>query len=177
MAALLAAHPDLRIDVAWLDERCVDCVEHETRSILNATSPAPSDRQAAFDAATRFLASLPEAHALGRETATLTLARWARVEPSVVHALTHDHEDATSLRTRVARLESSIREARRLIGDARLPAPSRDTPDDLGPAHDAQERLTTAYQTLTDALPDLPDTTPAVHEHTEPPPLRERILR
>ena len=118
-----------------------------------------------------------ESHALGRETATLTLASWARVEPSVVHALTHDHEDATSLRTRVARLESSIRDARRLIGDARLPAPSRDSPVELGRALDAHERLTTAYQTLTGALPDLPDTTPAVCEHTEPPPQRERILR
>ena len=177
MAALLAAHPDLRIDAAWLDERCIDCVDHETRSILNATSPAPSDRQGAFDAATRFLASLPASHALGRETATLTLASWARVEPSVVHALTHDHEDATSLRTRVARLESSIREARRLIGDARLPAPSRDSPVELGRSLDAQERLTTAFQTLTGARSDLPNTTPAVHEHTEPPPLRERILR
>ncbi|MDP9258664.1 MAG: toprim domain-containing protein [Actinomycetota bacterium] len=176
MAALLAARPDLRIDTAWLDERCVDCVEHETRSILARHGSAPSQRQAAFDDATRFLASVPAAYALGREAAICTLAIWARVDPTTIHAVTHTREDATSLRARVRDLEQAITTARSLIGDARLPVPS-DAPDQAGYALDAHERITSAYQQLSAALPVFPSTRPTPPGRAERLPLPDRSIR
>jgi DNA primase len=156
MADLLEAHPEISIDAAWLDGCCVDCIEHETRSILSAADTTSSKRQLAFDQATRFLASVPDAHALGREAAVRTLASWARVDPATIHAVTHTREDASSLRKRVRHLETAITTARSLIGDARLPAPAGDVPHAL----DAHERITSAYQTLSAALPVFPDTAP-----------------
>lgn len=177
IADLLAAHPELTIDAAWLDGCCVDCVEHETRSILEAHGTKPSARQAAFDQATRFLAGLTDEHALGRESAIRTLATWARVDPAVIHAVTHTREDASSLRQRVAQLEQAITTARSLIADARLPTPSNDAVEHLEHALDAHERITSAYQTLSSALPVFPDTTPPAPTHEEPNPLPERSLR
>ena len=90
MADLLEAHPETSIDAAWLDGCCVDCVEHETRSILSAAGTTSSKRQLAFDQATRFLASVPDRHALGREAAVRTLASWARVD-AAHHPRRHSH--------------------------------------------------------------------------------------
>jgi len=176
MADLLNAHPELSIDTAWLDGCCVDCVEHETRSILDAHGSKPSERQAAFDQATRFLAGVPDSHALGREAATRTLAAWARVDPTVIHAVTHTREDASSLRERVRQLETAITTARSLIGDARLPTPTNDA-EHLGHALDAHERITGAYQALSAALPVFPATTRPPSAHDEPRNLPERSTR
>ena len=43
---------------------------------------------------------------------------------ALIHAVTHTHEDASSLRERVRHLETAITTARSLIGDARLPTPT-----------------------------------------------------
>jgi DNA primase len=176
MADLLAAHPELSIDTAWLDACCIDCIEHETRSILGAHGSEPSERQAAFDQATRFLASVPDSHAFGREAATRTLATWARVDPTVIHAVTHTHEDTSTLRQRVRQLETTITTARSLIGDARLPTPGDDA-EQVAYTLDAHERITTAYQALSAALPVFPATTPPPATDQEPTPLPDRSIR
>ena len=119
---------------------------------------------------------MPDSHTLGREAAIRTLATWARVDPSVIHAVTHTHEDASSLRERVRHLETAITTARSLIGDARLPTPTVGA-EHLGHALDAHERITTAYQALSAALPVFPATTTPPPAHDEPTHLPDRGTR
>lgn len=176
MAALLSAQPDLVIDVTWLEQRCVDCVEHELHSILGGHGPGHTARQVAFDASTRFLAGVPDAHALGRNSAIGALAEWARLEPGTIQALIHTDQDANTLRGRVVQLEAAIGLARELIGNARLPAPEGDA-DSLGRTLDAHERITSAYQALSGALPHLPDTSDLVTASNEIAPPRDRSFR
>ena len=94
----------------------------------------------------------------------------------MIHAVTHTHEDASSLRERVRHLETAITTARSLIGDARLPTPTDDA-EHLAHTLDAHERITTAYQALSAALPVFPATTPPPPTRDEPPHLPDRSIR
>ena len=146
--------------------------QHPRRPRLEAKRAASSVRRGHC----AFSPACPTAHTLGREAATRTLAAWARVDPSVIHAVTHTHEDASSLRERVRQLETAITTARSLIGDARLPTPTGGA-EHLGHTLDAHERITSAYQALSAALPVFPATATPPPAHHEPQHLPERGTR
>ena len=174
MADLLEAHPETSIDTAWLDGCCVDCVEHETRSILSAAGTTSSKRQLAFDQATRFLASVPDRHALGREAAD-PHARQLGTRRRRHHPRRHSHPRGRKQppRARPTPRDGDHHDARSLIGDVRLPTPAGDAPHAL----DAHERITTAYQALSAALPVFPDTAPPPPTHEGPTCLPDRSTR